>query len=175
MLQMPFMYDTDAVDVCYRCRLCMIQMPLIYATDAVYGRHSCCLCMIQMPLMYDRWYRGRLWMIQMSLCRLWMIQMPFMEDTDADYGWYRCRLWMVKNEMNEILGHLLCTYRLNRARRTSWALALQHRWPALSCAEVSPAVYMFACTINRGDLSSVDLVYGWKVKGEISMYAVILL
>ena len=36
MIQMPLMYDTDAVDVCYRCRLCMIQMPLMYATDAVY-------------------------------------------------------------------------------------------------------------------------------------------
>ena len=31
----------------------------------------------------------------------------------------------------------------------------------------APAVYMYTCTINGGDLSAVDVVYGWKVKGEI--------
>ena len=30
----------------------------------------------------------------------------------------------------------------------------------------TPAVYMYTCTINGGDLSAVDIVYGWKVKGE---------
>ena len=28
----------------------------------------------------------------------------------------------------------------------------------------SPAVYMYMCTINGGDLSVVDIVYGWKVE-----------
>ena len=27
-----------------------------------------------------------------------------------------------------------------------------------------PAVYMYTCTINGGDLSAVDIVYGWKVE-----------
>ena len=28
----------------------------------------------------------------------------------------------------------------------------------------TPAVYMYTCTINGGDLSAVDIVYGWKVE-----------
>ena len=27
-----------------------------------------------------------------------------------------------------------------------------------------PAVYMYTCTINKGYLSAVDIVYGWKVE-----------
>ena len=34
----------------------------------------------------------------------------------------------------------------------------------------TPAVYMYTYTINGGDLSAVDIVYGWKVKGELSIY-----
>ena len=46
---------------------------------------------------------------------------------------------------------------------------LQYRCPALSCAKVSPAVYMYTCTINKGGLSAIDLVYGWKVKAMFSL------
>ena len=28
----------------------------------------------------------------------------------------------------------------------------------------TPAVYMYTCTINGGDLSAVDILYGWKVE-----------
>ena len=41
------------------------------------------------------------------------------------------------------------------------ALGLQYR-----IGVCTPAVYMYTCTINGGDLSAVDIVYGWKVKGE---------
>ena len=34
----------------------------------------------------------------------------------------------------------------------------------------TPAVYMYTCTINGGDLSAVDIVHGWKVMGKLSIY-----
>ena len=39
------------------------------------------------------------------------------------------------------------------------ALGLQYR-----IGVCTPAVYMYTCTINGGDLSAVDIVYGWKVE-----------
>ena len=40
-----------------------------------------------------------------------------------------------------------------------YALGLQYR-----IGVCTPAVYMYTCTINGGDLSAVDIVYGWKVE-----------
>ena len=41
------------------------------------------------------------------------------------------------------------------------ALGLQYR-----IGVCTPAVHMYTCTINGGDLSAVNIVNGWKVKGE---------
>ena len=41
------------------------------------------------------------------------------------------------------------------------ALGLQYR-----VGVCTPGVYMYTCTINGGELSVVDIVYEWKVKGE---------
>ena len=45
------------------------------------------------------------------------------------------------------------------------ALGLQYR-----IGVCTPAVYMYTCTINGGDLSAVDIVYGWKVKRKTIFY-----
>ena len=45
------------------------------------------------------------------------------------------------------------------SREGSPPLGLQYRIEVCT-----PAVYMYTCTINGGDLSAVDIVYGWKVE-----------
>ena len=45
------------------------------------------------------------------------------------------------------------------AQGRSLSLGLQYR-----IGVCTPAVYMYTWTINGGDLSAVDIVYGWKVE-----------
>ena len=40
-----------------------------------------------------------------------------------------------------------------------YSLGLQYR-----IGVCTPAAYMYMCTISGGDLSAVDIVYGWKVE-----------
>ena len=48
----------------------------------------------------------------------------------------------------------------NQEMRRLQTLGLQYR-----IGVCTPAVYVDTCTFNGGDLSAVDIVYGWKVKG----------